>query len=449
MRTLIRSVRFSRCVAPWIFVFAAGFPAVAQTTLTVRAERESALYKTGETVAFEVKVSPDGAARGTALPTRAKWTLSADGGEILDTGVLELKGGAGVVRGSLGEPGFLRCAVEVDAPGLVKDGKPVPQIGAAGVEPERIGPSRTAPADFDAFWAAQKRALAELPMNLRLRPVKSPASGIMVFDFRADCVDGVPITGFFAWPTSAKAGTLPGILLYQGAGVREASITSVVLRARRGMVAGTIGPHGLPNGMGDAFYAEKAKTELTNYWGIGRESREGSYFRGMFLRVLRSVDAMAALPVWDRETLVTYGSSQGAAQAIVAAALDRRVTLVVGGVTAMCEHGGLQGGRVVGWPKWVARLPDGSQDPAMLEASAYYDMVHFASRAKCEGRFTVGFVDVGCPPSALYAMANQWGGPREVFHDVLRAHRSSPEALEWLSEQVRAHVASRKRAKAE
>jgi Acetyl esterase (deacetylase) len=448
MHTLIRSVRRPRRVALWLFAFTASLSAVAQTTLTVRAERESALYKVGEPVTFRVKAGLSDANGGHALPTKARWKLTSDGAAVVDSGTLELVDGAGVVSGSLGEPGFLRLAVEVDAPGLTKNGKPVPQLAAVGVEPERIQASRTAPADFDEFWAEQKRALAAIPVNLKLTPVKSPAEGILVFDFKADCVDGVPVTGYFAWPENAKPGELPAIMMYQGAGVRDASITSVVTRAKRGLLAGTIGAHGLPNAMGAEFYEEKAKTALLNYWHAGRESREQSYFRGMFLRVLRSIDAMAELPVWDNKTLIAHGSSQGSAQSIVAAALDKRVTLVVGGVTAMCEHGGLQGGRVVGWPKWVKRDANGKPDPATLEASAYYDMVHFAERATCEARFTVGFIDVGCPPSAFYAMANRWGGKREIFNDVTCGHRNSPEALAWMSEQGYAHAEARKVAKA-
>ncbi len=444
MITLIRSVRRSRRVALWLYAIGASVSAVAQTTLTVRAERETALYQVGETVRFHVRAAPTDGVSAPALPTEAKWKLTSDGGAALARGRMDLVDGAGVVEGTLGEPGFLRCEIEVDAPGLVKDGRPVRHLAAVGVEPERIQPSRTAPEDFDAFWAAQKSALAEVPVNLKLTPAVSTARGILVFELRADCIDGVPVTGYVAWPEGATPGSLPAIAMFQGAGVRDASIPSVVSRAKRGMLAVTVGAHGLPNAMGEAFYAGKAKTELLNYWGAGRESRERSYFRGMFLRVLRTLDVVAELPVWDRETLVTYGSSQGAAQAIVAAALDKRVTLVVGGVTAMCEHGGLQDGRVVGWPKWVKRHPDGSPDPAMLEASGYYDMVHFASRATCEGRFTVGFIDTGCPPSAFYAMANQWGGPREVFHDVANGHRNSPEAVEWMGEQVWSHVAARK-----
>ena len=40
-------------------------------------------------------------------------------------------------------------------------------LGGAGIDPLKLKPSLPVPADFDTFWATQKKQLAAVPVNAR------------------------------------------------------------------------------------------------------------------------------------------------------------------------------------------------------------------------------------------------------------------------------------------
>ena len=285
--------------------------APAKYSLTVSTDRPDALYRQGQKVAFKIRLLLDGQ---PAQDVEVGWTISKDGVPPITKGKLKLTEGAGTVFGKLEEPGFLQCRVSFPNP----DGAALSAVAGAGVAPRRIRPSLPVPEDFDAFWSAQKKQLAGVPVNASLAPVESPEAGVECFDLQADCV-GAPVSGYFARPATARARSLPIILTVHGAGVRSSSLAGAADWARQGFLALDINAHGIPNGKPDQYYADLANGSLKEYRSQGRESRETVYFRGMFLRLVRAIDFLTAQPEWDGRTVIVHGSSQGGAQSIVAA----------------------------------------------------------------------------------------------------------------------------------
>lgn len=387
----------------------------AALVLSVVADRPEAVYHAGDTVTFNIEVANG----GRPAPGREiDWVLSMDGvaPERKGRATLDAAGRASVT-GSLDEPGFLQCKVT-----LKDDARSQTVLAGAAVDPEKIAPSMPRPADFDAFWDAQKKRLAAVPTNARLTPVPAPADrpGIECFDLQADCI-GAPVSGYYSRPIGAKPRSHPARLCVDGAGVRSTDLLSSARWAQKGVISLAINAHGIPNGQPREFYAELEKGALKNYRVEGRESRDTYYFLGMFLRVQRALDFLASQPEWDGRILIIEGGSQGGAQAMAGAALDPRVTFYTAMVTAMCDHTGMVAGRVAGWPK-VVPVKDGSPDPAVLETSRYFDMVNFAPRIKARGYFWVGFVDVTCPPTGVYAAYNQLTAPKEMVHAIASGH---------------------------
>lgn len=403
----------------------------ARYSLTVSTDRPDALYREGQKVGFRVRLLLDGQ---PVRDAEVGWTISKDGVPPISTGVLKLTEGAGTVFGKLKEPGFLRCRVTFPTP----DGTTLSAIAGAGVSPRRIRPSLPAPADFDAFWSAQKKQLAGVPINARLTPVEAQTGGVECFDLQADCV-GAPVSGYYSRPTGARARSLPIILTVHGAGVRSAELETAADWARQGFLALDINAHGIPNGKPDAYYAELAKGSLKEYRTQGRESRDTIYFRGMFLRLVRAIDFLTAQPEWDGRTVIVYGSSQGGAQAIVAAGLDPRVTFFGAAVPAMCDHTGSVVGRVNGWPKLVPGDTD-ALDGKVRETARYYDAVNFASRTRAAGIMSVGFIDNICPPTTVYAAYNALKGKKEIFNDPPSRHANSASAKAAMRKALFRHL---------
>lgn len=404
--------------------------------LAVVTDRPEALYTVGEAAKFLVTLKKD----GQAVPdAEISYQLDKDGMPPMDQGALKLEGGSGTIEGKLGEPGFLLCRVSYKT----EEGDVIRAVAGAGFDPLKIGPSMPVPDDFDAFWAGQKARLAAVPMEPKLTPVNSPQEGIEVFDVEIACVPPRPVRGYYARPAGAAPKSLPAILTVHGAGVRSSSLGGPAGLAKTYQaIAMDINAHGIPNGQTKEFYDALSAGELKGYPHFGREDRETSYFLGMFLRVQRALDFLTSQPEWDGQVLVVQGSSQGGGQSIAAAGLDPRVTLISAGVPAICDHTGKAVGRTNGWP----RLADvaGKPDPKIMEVSRYFDCVNFATRAKAEAIFSVGFIDGTCAPTSVYAAYNAWPGKKQIINEPLMGHSVSRKLGEVTAARIRAQIDARK-----
>jgi cephalosporin-C deacetylase-like acetyl esterase len=422
------------------FVVSAQKPAApaATPTLVLKAvtDRPDAIYKVGETVTFTVTATQDGAPSKDVAVVNCQ--ISKDGWEQQPAKPVNLMDGKATVTGTLGEPGFL--LLRVTLPG----GRKEVAMASAGFDPLQIKPSLPVPNDFDAFWEAQKKKLAAVPMKSHLTPVTALAKGVDAFDVQVDCI-GAPVSGYFGKPQGAKPKSLPAILFVHGAGVRSAGLNATNWCALQGgMLAMDINAHGIPNGKPAEFYENLKTTTLQGYQLFGREDREKNYFLGMFLRLARAMDFLTAQPEWDGKTLIVSGASQGGYQAIVAAGLDPRVTFICAGVPAGCDHTGTAANRINGWPKMVA-LKDGKATEADLNAARYFDAMNFATRAKAKGAaVSVGFIDTTCPPTSVYAAYNALPCAKNMHTDVLTGHSSTPSAGKFMQDAAFAHVQAMK-----
>ena len=409
----------------------------AQTPYTVKVttDREDAVYKVTEDVIFSISV------------WRGEERVSGEGmlkyvvddflnSDELPQGEVEPTEQPIQFTTGLKEAGFLRCTATYTP----KEGKPVRAAAGAAFSPERIGLSMPVPDDFDQFWAEQKRQLAEIPLDAKLTLVKHSTTGVACYDVQTACLGGAPVSGYFCKPLNAKAKSLPAILWVHGAGVRSSSLSNAVQGAEAGMLSMDINAHGIPNGKPIEFYSELSSGRLKDYRAAGRESRDTIYFRGMFLRLVRAIDFLAAQPEWDGKHIVVIGHSQGGGQSLVAGGIDHRVTMIAPGVPAICDHSGQVADRINGWPKLVPNGNDGKPDPQILEAARYVDAVNFATRCKADAIMSVGFIDAVCPPSSCYAAYNALKGQKCVINEPMMGHAAPTHIHEAFFKRVLQHV---------
>ena len=395
-------------------------------TLTVTTDHANAIYKQGEAVTFTIRLTPPADA---VIP----WTITKDGVDPTTSGKAKLTDGTATVTGKLDEPGFLLCRTGF----FTADKKPFEAAAGAAIDPLQIKPGMGVPDDFDAYWSAEKKKLAQVPMNPRLTPQASPSKTLEVFDVQADSI-GNPVSAYFARPIGAKPKSLPAILTVHGAGVSSSGLGSATTWAAEGFLSMDMNAHGIPNGKPAEFYAALSNGELKGYPTRGRESRDTIYFHDMFLRLVRAIDFLTAQPEWDGRTVVVKGSSQGGYQSIVAAGLDSRVTFFAPGVPAGCDHTGFKAGRINGWPKFIRTgLPS---TPGVFEAVRYYDAVNFATRTKAAAFFTVGFIDGTCPPSSVYAAFNVIQNKHDIFNDIPSGHTNTPAATAAMRKAILDHI---------
>lgn len=400
--------------------------------VSITTDQPEAIYEQGQEIVFTASITRDGE---SVTEGEVQYRIGEDGIEAATNGTASLSGGAAEIRSRLDRPGFIQCQVEY-APG---DGEPVAAAIGAGADPLSIEPSLPVPDDFDSFWTEQKARLAAIPMEATVDLVESEVDGVDCFDVRVSCVDETPVSGYLGRPKDATPGSLPAILFVHGAGVGPAD-RNVVHHAAHGFLALDINAHGLPSDQSPEYYQGLAEGELQDYRVRGREDRETFYFLGMFLRVKRALDFLTARPEWDGEVLITRGSSQGGAQAIAGAGLDDRVTGLVAGVPAMCDHTGCVVNRASGWPKLVSLADTDDARDRVIRTARYFDMMNFVTHSKAEGIFSVGFLDAACNPTTVYAAYNNLPGPKRIINRPAMGHEAPEDIGAEFTEWSLAHV---------
>lgn len=302
--------------------------------------------------------------------------------------------------------------------------------GGVIVAPDQIQASAPRPDDFDAFWDAKIEEIKRVPLNAQLEPADSGREGVEYWKVTLDGYGGTKIRGQLARPKVAKRsgsakekseGKLPAMFIPQWAGVYPIEKAWAVDRAAEGWLVLNVLAHDLPIDEPAEFYQEQAAGPLRDYWAIGNDDRETSYFLRMYLSCYQSLEYLRSRPDWDGKTLVVNGASQGGQQTLVSAALHPGVTAALAMVPAGCDMLGPTAGRTGGWPQWYDCLY--GKDPARVrEASRYFDVVNFAPRIKCPVLVGYGLIDEICPPEGIQAAVNTIASPKEAIPLPLGEH---------------------------
>jgi cephalosporin-C deacetylase-like acetyl esterase len=267
-------------------------------------------------------------------------------------------------------------------------------------------------------------------MKANLKTVAVPEEykdKVKCYDVKVDCWDGVPVSGYLALPVNAET-KLPAIVLYHGAGVRSSSMP--LDYAAMGAIALDVNAHGIENGRDEAFYENLNNGRLKNYRFDGSDDRDKIYFKGVFLRVLRSLEFIKSQKQWDRKTLIVFGGSQGGGQALFAAGMDSDISLCVAHFPSMCNHRGILLNQSSGGPPLI-KMKDGKpENENVIETAPYFDNAYFASRIKAETFISVGFIDVVCSPGSIYAAYNNIKAPKFIINNIFHGHVVSDKAKE-------------------
>ena len=212
-------------------------------------------------------------------------------------------------------------------------------------------------------------------------------------------------------------------------------------RAAEGWLALNIEPHDLPIDKPASFYKEQFDGPLKDYWSIGNDNRDTSYFLRMYLSCYRAVEYLKKRPDWNGKTLVVMGDSQGGQQTLMIAGLHpKNITAALALVPAGCDMLGPEIGRAPGWPHWYYNT-EGKDPVKVRAASRYYDTANFTPHIKCPVLVGLGLVDETCPPAGVLAAANQISAPKQIVilpksghqdHHGTQAHYNQLRYSVWL-----------------
>ena len=328
---------------------------------------------------------------------------------ISKTAILPASDSLVIYEGTFKEP----CSVRIEA--RIKDKKQ--SIGMM-VEPELIKPGSKTPGNFKAYWKKEKKNLEALPYEVKFGKNECEEYSLVCFDTEINCIGPKPVRGYLARPTKAAPRSLPIVLLVHAAGVKGSWCKADAKEALRyakmgkGTMCFDLNAHGMLDGQPDEYYNNLEAGELKDYYYIGLESRENFYFRGMYLRLMRTIDFLTSLPEWDGKRVLVIGESQGGGQALAAAGLDPRVSAVVATVPAMCDWGGTLVDRKGGWPQPFEHAGDQKK---MKKVLPYFDNANLLKNSKATLVVEIGLIDNTCPSTSVYAAINQAKGEKIIY----------------------------------
>lgn len=389
------------------------------------------LYRTGEHARIDVQFLKYGIPRDATVD----YTVGGDCLPDDARGSVRLKNGRATIdMGTSAVPGFrdLRLSAKVD-------GITYRHHVKVGFGADKIRPFTREPADFMAFWEQSLREQARFPLKYTREPAPEYTTG------KADCqlvrlqLDSRrAFYGYLLMPRNAAPGSCPVVLTPPGAGVKTIKrVADGMYYPDNGVIRLMIDIHGLdPRLPEPAFEEIRAAFEgrARGYLYDGLDSRDRYYMRRVYTGLVRCIDLLTSLPEWDGRNVIVQGGSQGGALALVAAALDRRVTLCVANHPALSDMAAGSAGLTGGYPHFTRE--SGAFTPEKLNTMAYYDVVNFARHITARTYMTWGYNDNTCPPTTSYAVWNTLTCPKESLITPINEHWTSDATdrgqLDWI-----------------
>lgn len=403
-----------------VLTLAGAVPATPK--IEIAPSRESGMARCGETGKFKITVRDK---KGEPLTSgRVICAFSDERFRPLAESTHDLAGGNPFEAGLVMEnPGFLRCTARIDGSSA---------FAVIAFEPEKIVSGQPAPADFKDFWMQEKTAALKLPLDVKLEPlarISTPEYTGYAISFAN--VGGGRMYGYLSVPTGT--GPFPAGITLPGAGPGFSGPSGDYPFESTIVLTLNIHPYPVEPETAKERYEELNREEFYYFHGLP-EIRNYVFYKA-FMGICRGIRYLTERSDWDRRNLQVWGSSQGGALTIAAAALNpETVTAAAVNVPGMCEFvPGFRGPRD-NWEKIMAR-PEG---PALLP---YFDMCHFAPLIRCPMIWSVALRDESCYPHSVYAAYNRVTAPKFLWVTPWMGHAFDPAYTDfrrqWLVQQLR------------
>lgn len=383
------------------------------------------LYQAGQQARIDVQFFKYGIPRDGLV----EWSVGYDLLPSDQQGTVQLKQGRAVINmGTSRRPGFrdLRLKLKLDDTVYEHHVK-------VGFSVDAIRPFTQQPKDFRAYWDKALDELKRLPLKYTIEPyAKYSSEKCETFLVKLQVDRRHWLYGYLMKPRGASPGSCPVVLTPPGAGVK--TILQAVERTyfqEAGVIRFVTEIHGLNPTIPDETFSE-IRSAFSEYLQMGLEHPDHFYMRHVYQGLVRSIDFLTQLPEWDGRNVAVLGGSQGGALAIVAAALDPRVTLCVANHPALSDMGAGSAGLTSGYPHYKADF----YTEETLRTLSYYDVTCFAPYVKARTYMTWGFNDNTCPPTTSYAVWNLLQCEKESLVTPINEHWTSDvtnrQQLTWL-----------------
>jgi cephalosporin-C deacetylase len=279
-------------------------------------------------------------------------------------------------------------------------------------------PALHEPADFDAFWSDTLAGARAEGFDARFEPFDAGLTTVDVSDVTFAGFGGEPIKAWLLLP-AGRDGRRPCVVEFLGYGRGRGHPMEWLVWASMGyahLVVDTRG-QGAQSSPGDTPDRHPAGgPQHPGFLTRGIDDPREYYYRRLITDCVRGVDAVLHHPAIDRNRIVVSGSSQGGGLALAVAGLSSDVAVVFSDVPFLVDiRRAIEITDEHPYAELVRYLSIRRTDEQSAFATLdYVDGVNFAVRATASALFSVGLMDVVCPPSTVFAAFNHYGGPKRI-----------------------------------
>jgi cephalosporin-C deacetylase len=279
-------------------------------------------------------------------------------------------------------------------------------------------PTRVEAEDFDLFWKSTLAAARQRPLLAHFKQVDYGLTAQDTYDVSFSGYDGQPVKGWLIMPRQ-RGGKLPCVVEYIGYGGGRGFPTDWLLWASVGYA------HFVMDTRGQGSAWQKGDTPDNQAGGNpfhpgfmtqGILSPQDYYYRRVFTDAVRAIEAARSFDGVDASRIAVTGGSQGGGITLAAAGLMPDVAVAMPDVPFLCHYRRATD-IVDSYPyQEITRYLNTHRNhiEQVFRTLSYFDGVNFATRAHAKTLFSVGLMDMVCPPSTVYAAYNYWAGPKEI-----------------------------------
>ncbi len=395
------------------------------------------LYQCGEKASVEVQFYKYGMPRDGEV----MWEVGTDLLPSDQKGTVKLKNGRATIKiGTAKKPCFrdLRLKMKLD-------GKTYEHHVKVGFSADKIQPYTKEPQDFLAFWKKNLEEAKKFPLTFT-KEFAPELSNNKVDAWRLKITLDCERHSFYAYllmPKGAQAGSCPVVLTPPGAGVKPIrDATTRRFYPENGFIRMALDIHGLNPTLSEEVFAE-IRAAFDNkgnaYLRQSLEDRNNYYMKHVYLGLVKALDVLTSLPEWDGKNVILQGGSQGGALALIATALDTRVTLCVANHPALSDMSAGAAGLTSGYPHFTKE--SGAYSEACMKTLPYYDVVNFARHISVPVFMTWGYNDNTCPPTTSYAVWNVLNCEKECLLTPINEHWTSDatdrQQMAWMKQHLK------------
>ncbi|MDH6674091.1 cephalosporin-C deacetylase [Paenibacillus sp. LBL] len=268
---------------------------------------------------------------------------------------------------------------------------------------------------LNRFWEEVLKNYDDKPLQIVNHPEDTPFPHMKVSKVTYHGYDDTPIHAWYITPASgiSTKKTMPCIVTFPGysgdRGLPERYAHWVML----GYAVFAVDVRGQGGETGNLLSMDSGVVKGWVTQGITDMHR--SYYMAIAMDAVRAVETASQQPGVDSDKIAVVGGSQGGGLALLAGALNAKVSAIVADIPNMCrmDYGILYSvSSLTEIAQYIKRFPE--QLDHILAHLAHFDMLNLAPRIKAPVMVSVGWKDTVCMPETIYAAYNRIEANKEI-----------------------------------